>query len=96
MVKKQRVPLSVIALLLLVLPLIAACSGTPPTTPAAQSTTEAQPSTAASSAASPAAQAPDSQAVADVTVTIPYLTGGITSFDHAFWTSQLLVAQGTI
>lgn len=96
MVKKQRVPLNVLALLLLILPLIAACGGTPPAIPAAQSTAEAQPSSAASSAASPAAQAPDSQPVADVTVTIPYLTGGITSFDHAFWTSQLLVAQGTI
>lgn len=93
MVKKQRVPLSLLALLLLVLPLIAACSGTPPA-PVAQSTTE--PQTSSAPAASAAAQLPASQPVADVTVTIPYLTGGITSFDHAFWTSQLLVAQGTI
>ena len=92
MVKKQRVPLSLLALLL-VLPLIAACSGTPPA-PVAQTT--AEPQTSSAPAASAAAELPASQPVADVTVTIPYLTGGITSFDHAFWTSQLLVAQGTI
>lgn len=32
----------------------------------------------------------------DITVVLPFLEGGITSFDHAYWTSQLLISQGTI
>lgn len=88
MIMKHRFRLSIVALLLL--PLIVACGGTPQA-PAAQSSPAAQ--SPAAAAASGAAQ---SQPVADVTVTIPYLPDGITSFDHAYWTSQLLVAQGTI
>lgn len=97
MVKKHRFRFSIIALLLLVMQLIAACGGTPQT-PAAQSSTAVQASSAAQApaASSPAAQAQPAQPVADVTVTIPYLPDGITSFDHAYWTSQLLVSQGTI
>ena len=32
----------------------------------------------------------------NVAVTLPFFEQGITSFDHAYWTSQLLISQGTI
>lgn len=92
MMKKDRFRLSILALLL-VLPFAAACSSTSQT-PAAESSA-AQDSGAASDAAAPSA-ANQAQPVADVTVTLPYLESGITSFDHAYWTSQVLVSQGTI
>ena len=117
MVKKYRCPLSVAALLLLVLPFVVACGGSTQT-PAAQSTAAGQATSAtqapaagqsstgaqataagqsstgaqATTASQPAANLP----VANVTVTIPFFQQGITSFDPAYWTSQLLVSQGTI
>lgn len=90
MVKKDRFRLSILALLL-VLPFIAACSGTTET-PAAESPAAQE---AGAAQESGAAEAP-AQTVQDVTVTLPFLEGGITSFDHAYWTSQVLVSQGTI
>lgn len=74
-------------------------AGTTGQASAAAGTTD-QASTAASSAASAAAstagQTQPAQPVADVEVVLPYLAQGITSFDPAYWTSQLLVSQGTI
>ena len=122
MVKKHRRPLSIAALLLMILPIVAACGGSAET-PAAQSTAAGQATTAAQGSAggqattaaqgsaggqaTSAAQAPGGEAtsaaqpapnlpVANVTVTIPFFQQGITSFDPAYWTSQLLVSQGTI
>ncbi|KAB8141843.1 peptide ABC transporter substrate-binding protein [Chloroflexia bacterium SDU3-3] len=95
MVKKSGSLLSAAALLLCASPLFAACTGaastpTPPpasgsgTTAVAGATDAAQPSTNTSSE------------VKDVTVTLPFQQGGITSLDHAFWTSQLFLSQGVI
>jgi peptide/nickel transport system substrate-binding protein len=120
LVKQRRHRFSIAALLLLVVPLIAACGGTDQT-PAARSTAGGQATTAAQApaageataagqapAAGEATQAPAAGAatsatqaqpalpVANVTVTIPFFEQGITSFDPAYWTSQLLVSQGTI
>jgi peptide/nickel transport system substrate-binding protein len=91
MVKKDRFRLSILALLF-VLPFVAACGSTTET-PAAESSPATQAGDAAQE--SGAADAP-AQNVQDVTVTLPFLEGGITSFDHAYWTSQVLVSQGTI
>ena len=104
MLKQHRFPLRIIALLLIA-PFIAACAGSAPEAPpatqatpasaptAAAAATPAAAPTAAAAATPAAAQAPG---VVDVTVTLPYLQGGITSFDHAYWTSQLLISQGVI
>ncbi len=110
MVKKHRFPMSMVALLILIVPLIAACGGpaveTPPSAataaaPAATTAPATTDATAAPVAATAAPQATAEQAqptgdVLDVTVNLPYLRDGITSFDHAFWSSQLLVSQGTV
>lgn len=94
MATPYRFPLRILSLILLLVPLLAACTGAPQTPPAAASPA-ASPSPAGETSASPVGQTP-SQPVANVTVTIPYLSQGITSFDHAYWTSQLLVSQGTL
>ena len=66
---------------------------TPPSPP-----TQQWPNPPAATTSAPAAAEGGAAAlpVADVTVTLPYLEQGITSFDHAYWTSQLLVSQGVI
>src|SRR3712207_6153193 len=77
-----------------VLVLLSACGGgsTQNTAQPSAGGEEAAGTTSAPAAAEGGAALP----VADVTVTLPYLEQGITSFDHAYWTSQLLVSQGTI
>jgi peptide/nickel transport system substrate-binding protein len=95
--------LGIVALLILIVPLLAACGGSP-AVPAANPSPVA--TTAAGQPAQPTAadqptSAPDgptggSAEVKDVTVTLPFQQGGITSFDHAYWTSQLFVSQGVI
>src|SRR3954451_11203979 len=93
MVKKHRFPLAVVTLMLLVVPLVAACGGSTTETPTAAPQPAGQ---AAPGATTAAGQAAPALPVADVTVTIPFQQGGITSFDHAYWTSQLFVSQGVI
>lgn len=94
MVKKSGSLLSVAALLLCASPLLAACTGAAsiPTPPASDSATTAV--AGATDAAQPSTNT--SSEVKDVTVTLPFQQGGITSLDHAFWTSQLFLSQGVI
>jgi ABC-type transport system substrate-binding protein len=96
MVRKSRFPLSIVALLLLVVPILSACAGNAPQSPGEATT--GQPTAAAQTVATAeqGASEPSNQPVADVTVTLPFFEQGIVSFDPAYWTSQLLLSQGTI
>jgi ABC-type transport system substrate-binding protein len=100
MVKRYKHPFGFIAMLVLLVPLLAACGGSTPETPAAAPTAASEPAAVAptSAPAEPAepAPAPAEPTTGGATVVLPYLRDGITSFDHAFWSSQLLVSQGTI
>ncbi len=105
MVKRHRFPIGLVAALILLVPLIAACGGSAPETPAAAPTAAAPAAAApaaepaAAATAAPAAEpapAEPAPAASGGTPILPYLRDGITSFDHAFWSSQLLVSQGTI
>jgi ABC-type transport system substrate-binding protein len=104
MVKRHRFPIGLVAVLILLVPLIAACGGSAPETPAAAPTSAAPAAAppaepAAAATAAPAAEpapAEPAPAASGGTAILPYLRDGITSFDHAFWSSQLLVSQGTI
>lgn len=91
-----------VALLILLVPLLAACTSSPPA-----QTTQPTPAGAPADATAPQGQATSAPAataatapqggVANATVTMPYPAGdSVTSFDHAYWTSQLLLSQGTI
>ncbi len=93
MVKKPRFLLGLVALLILILPLLAACGGSPA---APASNASPVPTTAAQPTTAPDPATGGSSEVKDVTVTLPFQQGGITSFDHAYWTSQLFVSQGVI
>lgn len=102
MVKKPKTLWSLIALLILVLPLLAACGDAAST--ATTATDSTQPTTASDATAPTTAPTAgtDSQPttgstdVKDVTVTLPFQQGGITSLDHAYWSAQLFVSQGVV
>jgi peptide/nickel transport system substrate-binding protein len=108
MIGKPQILSRIAALLLLLVPLLAACStgSAPPQTtqPTAATSGGAATAPAGDGAATapaatsaPAASPAPSGNVADVTVTMPYPAGdSVSSFDHAYWTSQLLISQGTI
>jgi len=92
--RRQTWPLRLLLVSIVLLALLGACGGsTQNTTQPAAGGEEAAGTTSAPAAAEGGA---DALPVADVTVTLPYLEQGITSFDHAYWTSQLLVSQGVI
>ena len=81
---------------LFVMVFVSACGGTSQNTAQPTDAAVAEPAGGTTSAPAAAEGGAAALPVADVTVTLPYLEQGITSFDHAYWTSQLLVSQGTI
>jgi ABC-type oligopeptide transport system substrate-binding subunit len=70
----------------------------PATAPTAttQATTSAAPSVGATPTAAPRAAAQATATGKAIRVTLPYIQSGFDSFDHAYWTAQLLLSQGTI
>src|SRR5690606_2310441 len=91
-----------LAILALLVPMLAACGGPAQEPQSSAPSTQAtnapaandQSSAPATSAPAPATGGNAADGDVDVTVVMPYLQQGITSFDHAFWTSQLLISQG--
>lgn len=87
---------SIFVLILTTLFILSACAtATTPTVPDTNTDTPAD-STSNNDTTDPVPDDSAAPPVSDATVVLPYLSGGITSFDHAYWTSQLLISQGTI
>lgn len=98
MVRNYRIP-SIVVLLLLLVQLLAACGGGAADTPPPGPTAAAGEATTAPAAgeATTAPAAGEALPIAEgVTVTMPFFRDGIASFDHAYWSGQLLLSQGTI
>lgn len=86
-----------LVLVLTALLVLTACATATPTVPENTSDTPADSNTDSSTdTTEPATDDGATAPLSDATVVLPYLSGGITSFDHAYWTSQLLISQGTI
>src|SRR5687768_3783967 len=83
-------------LILTTLLFLSACATATPTAPETNTDTPVDSNTDTSTDTTTETTDDVAQPVSDATVVLPYLAGGITSFDHAYWTSQLLISQGTI